>query len=180
MRKRHKAVSAVALIGMPSSGKSKIGKLFAEMLGCDFVDTDECIVRHFGAKNLQDVVNRMPANDFTALEGAMGILAASNLSQKTVIATGGSMIYSTPAMEYLRRNTHIVHLRASLKVIERRVARHPAERGIVFAPGETLADLYRRRMPLYKQWKHRTFDTSHHRSAHAARLAKQIAEEVFY
>ncbi len=166
----------VSLIGMPSAGKTKVGALLAERLECGFVDIDDCITRHFSAKNLQEVVDRLSSAEFAAAEESVAILTLENLFAPTIIATGGSMVYSENAMGCFDQKTHIIHLRASLKTSERRVAQRP-DRGIVFAPGETLSDLYARRMPLYAQWAHRTVAINHDRSKVAERLAAQLRRE---
>lgn len=169
----------VTLIGMPSAGKTKVGRLLAEHLECDFVDIDDCITKHYGAKTLQEIVNNLSSDEFAALESSVAIKTVLGLSKPTIIATGGSMVYHEKAMQVLDRYTHVIHLRASFKTISERVARKP-DRGIVFAPGETLKELYARRMPLYKRWAHRTVRTDKDRVAAAKRLAKDLRREKFF
>ena len=38
----------VVLVGMPTSGKSTVGRLVAELLGRQFLDTDELAARRIG------------------------------------------------------------------------------------------------------------------------------------
>jgi len=155
---------------MPTVGKTKIGILLAQQSGRHFVDTDHYIMRAVGAATLQEVVDRLPAAVFAALEEQVVISITHMLSRATVIATGGSVVYSERAMEALRQKTHIIHLRSSLETIERRIAKNP-NRGLVLSPGETIADLYRRRMPMYERWAHREVQTDHKRPL----VAKQLA-----
>ncbi|HEY6022036.1 MAG TPA: shikimate kinase [Candidatus Paceibacterota bacterium] len=173
---RRTARPLVALIGMPSAGKTKIGKSLAERLHCDFVDTDERIASRFNTDRLQDVVDRLSAAAFATVEEEVVLCTTAALSAPTVIATGGSVVYSHKAMAYLYRETHVVHLCASLEVIERRIAKHP-DRGLVLAPGDTIADLYQRRMPLYTQWEHRQINTDCRRRKVAKQLAAQLVKE---
>lgn len=166
----------IALIGMPSAGKTKVGKLLAQHLGWKFVDTDDRIVEQCRETKLQHIVDRLTPQEFAKLEEETCITTVGFLTKPTVIATSGSMVYLEKAMDYLQRRAHIIYLETSLETVGRRVAKHP-DRGIVFAPGETLADLYRRRVPLYEQWAHRTVDTNHGRSQVAKDLAKQLRKE---
>lgn len=175
---RYDRRNMVTLIGMPTAGKTKIGKLLAQDLGCRFVDIDDVLVRHFNAKNLQEVVNRLPPAEFANAEEAAAIQTATESPVPTIIATGGSVVHLREAMNYLSQHTHIIHLHISLDTAIRRVAKRP-DRGIVFAPGETLADLYKRRMPLYEKWAHRTVNTDRGRSKVAWRLAKQLEDEGY-
>jgi shikimate kinase len=68
-----------------------------------------------------------------------------------VIATGGSAIYSPIAMNHLGNLGTIVYLQSSLPQLEKRLA-NITDRGVVHAQGETIADLYRHRTPLYERF----------------------------
>jgi len=65
-------------------------------------------------------------------------------TQRTVVATGGSVIYSETAMAHLRQ------LGRPLDTLQQRVWNLDS-RGLVIDPGETFADLYARRTPLYRR-----------------------------
>ena len=117
----------IVLIGMPGSGKSTVGVLLAKALGYSFVDVDLIICKEAG-KPLQELD-----------------------CDKTVIATGGSMVLSENAMENLRKNGKVVFIDVGLDEIKRRVT-NIKTRGIAFGKGETLDDVYRVRYPLYKKY----------------------------
>ncbi len=137
----------IVMIGMPGSGKSTVGVVLAKNLGMDFVDVDLVICRMNGG-SLQEIVDRNTYDDFLKLEGC----AAMTLNcRSSVIATGGSMVYSEKAMEHLRSIGKIVYIKVSLADLNKRIT-NMATRGIVFKPGETLADIYVRRTPLYEKW----------------------------
>lgn len=176
---KKKRVRHIALIGMPSAGKTKVGKRLAARLGYDFVDIDDRIREHCGTATLQELVDALSPDEFAALESRVAIETVKNLAQSTVIATGGSMVYHEKAMKVFRQRTHIIHLWASFDTIARRIARKP-NRGIVFAPGETLKGLYARRMPLYERWAHRTVSANGNRTAAAKALAKDLQREKFF
>lgn len=176
---KKKRVRHITFIGMPSAGKTKVGRMLAEKLGVDFIDIDEQIVASQGAKNLQEIVDRLSPEQFAELEARVAIETVKGLSRPTVIATGGSMVYYDDAMRVFRKHTRVIHLHASLETIERRVAKKP-DRGIVFAPGETLADLYHRRIPLYQQWAHHVTSANGKRRLVAEQLAENLRREKFF
>ena len=140
---------------MPGAGKSTVGVVLAKTMGMDFVDVDLVICRKCGG-NLQDIVNRFGHDDFLRIEGEA---ALSLKSENSVIATGGSMVYSSGAMRYLKEIGTVVYIRAGLSDLKKRIT-NLETRGIAFNPGETLEDLYNARVPLYEKWADITVDTS--------------------
>ena len=137
----------IVLIGMPGSGKSTVGVLLAKALGYSFVDVDLIICKEAG-KPLQEILDNEGLDFFLHLEGRIG---AELDYDKTVIATGGSMVLSENAMENLRKNGKVVFIDVDLDEIKRRVT-NIKTRGIAFGKGETLDDVYRVRYPLYKKY----------------------------
>ena len=69
---------------------------------------------------------------------------------KQITSAGGSVVYSEAAMMHLRQLGRLVLLDVPLDELQRRV-RNMDSRGLVIDPGENFADLYQRRMPLYRQ-----------------------------
>lgn len=137
----------IVLIGMPGVGKSTVGVLLAKVLGRDFVDTDVCIqVRE--RRSLQDVIDREGLDSFLALE-ERHVLAMS--FHNSVIATGGSVVYSEPAMNRLRSGGIAIHLWLPLPALEKRLV-DIKSRGLVIGPGQSIAGLYRERQPLYERY----------------------------
>lgn len=176
---KKKRLGIITFIGMPSAGKTKVGEILAGELEIKFIDIDQQIVAHEGAANLQEIVDRLSPEEFGKLESRVAIETVEGLSEPTIIATGGSMIYYDDAMRVFQKHTRVIHLYASLQTIERRVAKKP-DRGIVFAPGETLAGLYDRRMPLYSKWAHQTVSTDGKRRPVAEALAGELRKEKFF
>ena len=74
---------------------------------------------------------------------------ASLNPRKSVIATGGSVIYGPRAMEHLRQIGTVVYLKLPLEEVAERLGDLNA-RGVTLMPGQTLADLYAERIPLYE------------------------------
>ena len=143
----------ITLIGMPGSGKSTVGVLLAKTLGFDFLDTDLLIQKREGAL-LQEVLDAHGTEEFLDLE-ADAICSVE--CRGTVIAPGGSAVCRERAMSHLRALGRIVYLHLPLEELERRLS-NISTRGIARAPGETLADLFARRAPLYRNYADLTVD----------------------
>ena len=90
--------STISLIGMPGAGKSTIGVLLAKELGLSFVDTDLIIqVRHNAS--LQELLDDHGHLQLRYYEEE--VLLDIPLAH-TLVATGGSAVYSEAAMRRLR------------------------------------------------------------------------------
>ncbi|MCD8307563.1 MAG: shikimate kinase [Clostridia bacterium] len=140
----------IILIGMPASGKSAAGVLLAKTLGYDFVDSDLVIQRTSG-RLLADIIATDGPEAFIQLEESV------NLSidvHRSIIATGGSAVYGTRAMERFRAEGTVVYLETSLETLEKRLkGKSILTRGVVMRTrGETFEDLYRERTPLYEKY----------------------------
>ena len=137
----------VVLIGMPGVGKSTVGVLLAKATSRDFLDTDVHIQVRQG-RRLQEILDADGRAAFMRMEERY--LLGLDLRDH-VIATGGSVVYSEAAMRHLAARGVIVYLRLALPLLERRIS-NLGVRGVVMARGQTLADLYAERSPLYQRW----------------------------
>jgi shikimate kinase len=135
----------IVLVGMPGSGKTTAGKELAGIMGYDFMDTDALLLERFG-KQLKDIVLEDGLEYFKAVqeEVVSGIDVAD-----TVIATGGSVIYSDSSMETLKRNAVVVYLKLELAELEKRLGPH---RKLARDSGQSLCDLLNEREPLYERY----------------------------
>ncbi len=143
----------IILIGMPGCGKSTIGVLLAKNLAYGFLDSDLVIQEQSGRK-LQDMIDEMGPEAFSAFEDAVN---ATLIPHNTVIATGGSAVYGTRAMEHFKQIGTVVYLKASYETIEKRI-RNFATRGIVIPEGQTFRDVYNERTALYEKYADITVD----------------------
>ncbi len=137
----------IILIGMPGAGKSTLGVLLAKAMGKLFVDTD-IIIQQKTKRLLQDIIDNDGTEAFLSLEEE--ILLSVN-EENTVIATGGSAVYSEKAMEHFRENGKIVYLHVDFDEIVKRVT-NITTRGIVLKNGKNLADAFDERKPLYDRF----------------------------
>jgi shikimate kinase len=139
--------SNVVLIGMPYAGKSTVGVLLAKAMSRDFLDTDVYIQVRQG-RPLQAILDAEGLAGFCRIEEQCVV---SLDCRRHVIATGGSVVYSSAAMAHLRASGAIVYLHLALPELEARVSNLDS-RGVVMAPGQTLKDLYAERQGLYRAW----------------------------
>jgi len=137
----------IILIGMPGAGKSTVGVILAKTLGMEFIDTDILIQQQTG-RRLQKILNEDGPDAFRQIEE--GVILSLH-PQNSVIATGGSVIWSRAAMEHLKSLGLVVYLEISFPGMEKRI-RNITTRGIVLLPGQTLRTMYDSRAPLYEQY----------------------------
>lgn len=137
----------IVLIGMPGAGKSTIGVLLAKATSRDFIDTD-VFIQHNQGKQLQEIIDTKGPAEFCKIEESV-ILSLN--CESCVIATGGSVVYSERAMAHLKSSGVIVFLDLPLEFLEKRL-NNMDSRGVVRFADEPLADLYKKRLPLYKRY----------------------------
>ena len=99
-------MSNIVLIGMPGCGKSRVGVLLAKALGYLFDDVDLLISRRAG-KPLQKILDEDGLEYFLRLEEELGSTLDAD---RTVIATGGSMVLSEKAMAHLKSMGEVVFI----------------------------------------------------------------------
>lgn len=137
----------IILIGMPGSGKSTVGVLLAKIIGYRFIDTD-LLIQEKEERKLFEILRDSGNDYFAAVENEVN---AAVKAHKTVIATGGSVIYGREAMMHLKSLGTIVFLDVDLCELKNRI-NNLSTRGIMFKGGATLDDIYNERMPLYKKF----------------------------
>lgn len=137
----------ITLIGMPGVGKSTVGVVLAKVLGYQFLDSD-LLIQKQEKRKLHQIIAQEGNDGFQAIENRVN---ASIEAEETVIATGGSVVYCQEAMEHLKSVGTVVYLKLSLNELSKRLGNLKG-RGVVLKEGQTLADLYRERTPLYEKY----------------------------
>ncbi len=145
--------SNIVLIGMPGAGKSTVGVLLAKMTGLAFVDTDVLIQREQG-RTLQSIVNKDGYLKLREIEEQV-ILKLD--CRYTVVATGGSAVYSQAAMEHLKKSGVAIFLNVDLQTLFARVQDFDT-RGLAKRPDQGVADLFQERHALYRKYADVTVD----------------------
>lgn len=145
----------IILIGMPGTGKSTVGVVLAKLLGFNFIDTDILISnKDKASRPLWQIIAQDGFESFLRAEGQVGKELCCSHS---VVATGGSMVYSENAMENLARLGLIVWLDTPVSVIEERIGGGLQERGVATPRKMTVAEIYAEREQLYRRWAQLSF-----------------------
>lgn len=131
----------IVLCGMPSSGKTTVGKEIAKVFGKKFIDTDDVVVEK-RKESISDIFEKYGEGEFRKEER----LAIEELSKENglVIATGGGAVLDENNVRALRRNGAILFLDRSL---ENLVA--TADRPLS-SDTEKLKNLFEKRYDVYK------------------------------
>lgn len=156
----------IVLIGMPGAGKSTVGVVLAKVVGHKFVDSDLVIQETYG-KLLHELITEHGLNGFLEIENQVN--AGLDMT-KSIIATGGSVIYGKEAMEHLKEIGLVVYLKLSLESIADRLG-DLQQRGVALKEGWGLKELYEERVPLYEKYADLTIDCEE-------KSIRQITEEI--
>ena len=143
------AKSNIVLIGMPGAGKSTLGVVLAKILNMQFIDAD-LLIQQQTDRTLQKIIDACGPEGFIQVENQ--VLASIEM-ENTVIATGGSAVYSDEAMRHLAAIGTVVYLEISYESLASRLS-DLQERGVVLKGGisMSLRDLYEERRPLYEKY----------------------------
>ena len=156
------SMRSIALIGMPGSGKSSIGRALAEMTGRKFIDLDEVITEEAGMP-IPDFFAKFGEKAFRALESK--VLASAAQESSAVIATGGGIV-TVPGNRYLLSQNCITIM------ISRPLSELPSfGRPVTAAKG--VEQLWKERKDLYNTWS-----TKYYKNIGVDETAQAIAADL--
>lgn len=130
----------IALVGMPGSGKTTVGRALARLSGKPFVDLDEEIVRKAG-KPIPEIFAQEGEGTFRAMENE--VLEEVCAKSGQIIATGGGAVLWSENRAAMRRTGRVYFLRRDL-------SRLPTD-GRPLSQAGKLEEMFRLRGPLYEQ-----------------------------
>jgi shikimate kinase len=139
--------SNLILIGMPGAGKSTVGVILAKQTLRDFVDTD-VLIQTSQERTLQDIVD---TDEYAVLRKIEEDVLLGLSFQNHVIATGGSAVYSDPAMAHLKSDGLVIFLDVDLPTLESRIHDFRT-RGLAKSPDQDFAGLFHERFTLYTKY----------------------------
>jgi len=157
----------IALIGMPGSGKTSIGKALAALLDRQLVDVDEAIVQKDG-RPIPQIFRESGEEYFRKLETE--VLGQIAKGSGLVISTGGGCVTRPENYPLLRQNSRIIRIRRSLDAL--------ATEGRPLSFKEGLQAMYNARNPLYEAFADHTVNNDTTPEAAAKRIAAILTQEA--
>ena len=146
----------ITLTGFMGSGKTTVGKVLADFLGCPFMDLDDLIVKKAG-KSIPEIFAQDGESAFRQLEARLLRQTVEKYTENTVVlALGGGAVTAPASAALLREKTVCIYLRATLETLQSRLEGETAGRPLADA---SLADRLAAREPLYEQTAHVIIDT---------------------
>ena len=146
----------ITLTGFMGSGKTTVGEVLADFLGCPFMDLDDLIVKKAG-KSIPEIFAQDGEPAFRQLEARLLRQTVEKYTENTVVlALGGGAVTAPASASLLREKTVCIYLRATLETLLARLEGETAGRPLADA---SLADRLAAREPLYEQTAHVIIDT---------------------
>ena len=108
----------IVLIGYRGSGKSTVGRLLADRLGCDHIDTDE-VVEAKSRRTIAAIFEQDGEEHFRGLESE--VIAGLSSSDGAVISVGAGAVLYERNRKRISELGHVVYLAASAGELHRRV-----------------------------------------------------------
>jgi shikimate kinase len=174
----------ITLTGFMGSGKTTVGRILADALGCPFLDLDDLIVKKAG-KSIPDIFAQDGEPAFRQLEARLLRQTVEKYGESTaVLSLGGGAILAPASAMLVHEKTVCIYLRATLDTLLSRLAGESAGRPLlqeipdqvgddgspvvmpdgspVVMPGPDRASVAARlvaREPLYEKTAHVVIDT---------------------
>mgnify|MGYP001955167212 FL=1 len=161
----------ISLIGMPGAGKTTIAKLLATKLNLEFIDSDHLIEK----RNDQSIQNILDSEGHAELRLKEEEIILSCSLDNTILATGGSAVYSDKAMSYLNNNSIVVYLDIPISLVMQRVGDY-SNRGFAEPNGKSPQDVFNQRTILYKKWCHLIIDGTYDINTVAENIIKAVSD----
>ncbi len=139
----------IFLIGMMGAGKSTIGKLLAQKLGYNFIDTDTLIETCAG-KSIPEIFANDGEETFRDLE--QQVLSQVSAYTRLVVATGGGIVMRSLNWSHLHDGI-VVWIDVPVEVLHDRLKTASEQRPLLETadPLQTLNDIYTKRRDRYAQ-----------------------------
>ncbi|MXZ81389.1 MAG: shikimate kinase [Gammaproteobacteria bacterium] len=162
--------SNIYLIGPMGVGKTTVGKKLAELIGFEFIDTDQELERRTG----------VTVGHIFEVEGEQGfriretrLVEEIGASQGHVVATGGGAVLSSENRRCMKASGQVVYLRAPFEILWNRLKRSTTRPLLQNDdPRGTLEGILRERDPVY----HRAADHVVEVSSTSEKTALRLAE----
>ena len=137
----------IILVGMPGCGKTTIGNLLAEHYSRKLVDTDALIIEKAG-RSIPTIFEEQGEPGFRKIEAE--VVKEVGKEKELIIATGGGVIVTAENHDALRQNGTVVFINRDINVLP--------TNGRPLSQQNKLADMFSKRLPLYRSICHNEID----------------------
>ena len=158
----------IALIGMPSSGKTTTAKMLAARMGREYVDLDELIAKNAGM-SIPMIFQLKGEAYFRQLE--KDALRSVCGRQGLILSPGGGIVKDEDNIRLMRHNSRIVFLDRDLD----RLAKADPSRPLS-ASAQAVQKMYEERLPLYRKYSDFTIDNNGAQKETVRRIEEKIHE----
>lgn len=131
----------IVLVGMPSCGKTTIGKMLAKSFSREFIDID-CEIQKSENQKISDIFAEFGEAHFRDIE-SREIKKMSSLQGK-IISTGGGAVLREENVALLKQNGFLVYIDRPLKLLT------PTSDRPLSSDFESLKKRYNERKPIYE------------------------------
>jgi shikimate kinase len=146
----------ITLTGFMGSGKTTVGRILADALGCLFLDLDDLIVKKAG-KTIPEIFAQDGEPAFRQLEARLLRQTVEKYAESTVVlALGGGAVTTPASATLLHEKTVCIYLRATLETLQQRLSGETAGRPLA---DDAMAGRLAAREPLYEETAHVIIDT---------------------
>ena len=132
----------IVLTGMPTCGKSTLGKEISKKYNYDFIDTDELIENRINMK-VSDYIKSNGEAKFRDIES--DIIKEIATRNHVVISTGGGVVLRDENITNLKYNGKIFFINRSLELLK------PSDDRPLTSNQSSLTKKYNERLPIYKK-----------------------------
>lgn len=164
---------SIFLVGPMGAGKSTVGRLIADKLHYQFVDSDHEIEQRTGA-TIPMIFDIEGEAGFREREESI----IDELTQRTevVLATGGGVVEREKNRQHLRTRGFVVYLKSPVEALIQRT-KHDRNRPLLQTenPGKVLAELMEKREPWYLEMADLVIETQ---QVSVHRVVKKILERL--
>lgn len=148
------------IIGPRGSGKTTIGKKFAESKGYQFVDTDKLVLEKAG-KSIAEIVEQHGWDYFRQLEtDVLKSIKQNNI----IVSTGGGLVLAEENQQIMRNNDTVIYLNTHPEVLAKRLAAEPQADQRPSLTGKSLIEeieeVMQQREPIYRATAHHIIDAA--------------------
>lgn len=161
-------MESVVLIGPPGAGKSTIGKILAQKMQRDFIDTDHLIEETTG-KKIADIFLIDGEVEFRRIE--RDVVLASIKKEGYVISLGGGSVLDSEVETALSKMAEVIFLDVSISNAAPRVGFNRERPLVLGNPRQQWISLMEKRRPIYERIATRRISTDN-------RKAHEVVEEL--